>query len=381
MNAPRFCQYCGNAMEPDWQFCEHCGGQPAVPESSPPPDNDATVFRPPVVVPPAPAPRPAPVATPAPRSAPIYAQPVQSVQAASKSPKKWLLPVGIGCIVLTCLCVCAGAGFLLISNLNTGSESMPPTPISEIAPAPTNAPLQPSDTPQAPLSPDPTEAPAPTADIPPTPWPTAEDQLTGNQSRSDTAIFDDFFSSKALGWSEYDDGTTIIQYENETYSFQVIEAEYYDWAYAPVDFWPNAIQFDVWGLPGTQKGTFGVMCQYQDADNYYYVEIDLSTREFVMSVNRAGEHTPLTFPDQNGQYWLIADPLTVSPDEANRIDLLCYQDYMVLVINEALVWHADIPDPFPNPGDIALFVYAYPYAGPQGYKVYFDNVGVQHSEE
>ena len=92
----------------------------------------------------------------------------------------------------------------------------------------------------------------------------------------------------------------------------------------------------------------------------------------------AGEFVPLTFPDENGQYWLEAAPLTQFPDEVNQIDLTCTQEFMVLAINDALVYHATPTNPFPNPGEMAFFVYTYSFAGPGGYKVFFDNVSVQN---
>jgi hypothetical protein len=33
-----------------------------------------------------------------------------------------------------------------------------------------------------------------------------------------------------------------------------------------------------------------------------------------------------------------------------------------------------VPQPFDDPGEAAFFVYAFDFAGPEGYKVFFDNV-------
>ncbi len=374
MSAQRFCQYCGSAMEPDWHFCERCGGQPHVLESASPPESAPTVFHPPVRVPPAPAQHPAPVQTPTPQSVPV-----QSVQNDPKNPLKWLLPMGIGCIFLVCVCGLGAVGSYFLFSPDSVSSAPTPTLLAVIAPAPM------VNEPSATFPAEPTEILVLTEAPEPTPWPTVEsteasDSLTGSQNRDENSIFDDF-SSQALGWPVFDDGKTIIQYEDGAYSLQITEADYFDWAYAPVDFLPNAIQLDVWGLPGTQEGTFGVICQYQDTDNYYYVEIDLGTRQFVIAQVQAGEYISLNYPDENGQYWLSADPLYPSPEQVNHIEVNCDQDFMVLTINDALVYHVTIPEPFSNPGEIALFVYTYPFAGPEGYKVFFDNVGVQQGEE
>jgi len=370
MNQNRFCQYCGTALQPDWQFCENCGGQ--VPQS-PSMEAAPTVMHPPV--------RPPATSVAAPKAV------APKAVAKKKRGFLWLIPVGIGCMGLICIC---GLAAIVLYNMQTpfsGFSWTTPTSVPEIVAAPTEIQSQP-EVPAETQPPEPTDWPTAVAPTE-TPWPTAEPTeapspspeepvFTGNQYRDEFSLFDDF-SSKALEWSEYDDGISIIQYEQEAYSFQVTGKDYFDWAYAPVDFWPNAIQFDVWGLPGTQNGTFGVFCQFQDIDNYYFVEIDLETHEFVMGQYLAGEFIPSTPPDEDGQYWLSADPLKPYPDDVNRIDLSCSQDFMVLAINDALVYHATISDPFPNPGEMAFFVYTFDFAGPEGYKVFFDNVGVQQS--
>lgn len=371
MNQNRYCQYCGTALETGWQFCENCGNQ--VP-SSPSMDAAPTVLHPPV--------RPPTTATASTAASPVAAQ--------IAAPKKkrgllWLLPVGIGCIGLICICGLVGIFLYNMQNPFAYFSGTTPTSVPDVGAEPTEVTPQPTIAPTETPIPEatdllaPTEAPATMEPPFPTPEPTIEDNpLTGNQYRDEFSIFDDF-SSKALGWPEYDDGITILQYEQDAYSLQVTGQDYFDWAYVPVNFWPNVIQFDVWGLPGSQEGTFGVFCQYQDFDNYYFVEIDLETNEFVMGQYLAGEYIPLTIPVENEQYWLSADPLKPYPDEVNKIDLSCSQEFMVLSINDALVYHITIPDPFQNPGEMALFVYAFSFAGSDGYKVFFDNVAVRQS--
>ena len=357
MNEQRYCKNCGNTLNPDWQFCEHCGNQ--VSQNAP---REAG----PTVMPP-PGPPPSAQTTP---------QPMEQ-----KRSLLWLLPVGIGCIGLICICVFTVAGYFYFSDPDFMATSPTLTQISEVRPSATATPV-PSSTnlPTMTDSIEPTDPPTST-EAPPTltePAPTDEGNgLTGNQYKDEFSIFDDF-SSKALGWPEYDDGITILQYENETYSLQITEPDYVDWAYAPVEFWPNQIQFDVWGLPGSQDGTFGVFCQFQDFDNYYFVEVDLETREFAMGQYLDGEFIPLTSSGEDEQYWLSADSLKSNPEDVNHIYLSCPQEFMVLSINDSLVYQATLSDPFPSPGEMAFFVYTYSFAGPDGYKVFFDNVGVQN---
>ena len=197
--------------------------------------------------------------------------------------------------------------------------------------------------------------------------------LTGKQQLEEFALFDDF-SSDALGWPIYDDGKTIMQYENGMYSIQITEPAYIDWAYFPAKFAPYEIQFDVQGSPGEQDGTFGVLCQYQDVDNHYYVEFNLQTSSYIVAQYLNGEDIALTKQNTAGQFWYETDALNTSQNAVNNIGVGCYLNNVILIINNQLVDNVNIPTPFTEPGNAAFFVYALSSANEDGYKIYIDNV-------
>jgi hypothetical protein len=288
---------------------------------------------------------------------------------------KWIIFAGIGCIALVCICgTLIGAffvfqrtasSFLFSTDLQTyipddflGEIGTPDIPQIEI---PT---LPPIELPTLPAI----EDLVPTLELFGT-----DPDLTGNQYLDDSTLIDDF-SSQALEWPVFDDGLTILQYENQAYSFQITEPDYYDWAYAPTPFYPSYIMFDVWGLPGEQDGTFGVFCQYQDEVNYYYVEFDLQTKEALIGIIENNEFIPLTEPDSTEDNWIMVDALKPSPEEVNTIAIECQLEKISLMVNTELVQMVSIDSPFNNPGEMAFFVYTFSFAGPEGYKVFFDNV-------
>ena len=286
----------------------------------------------------------------------------------SNDNKKWLLPVGIGCgLLLICLCLGAAVGgFYLYQNqtFNDTLDIAVPTLDIDIE-MPTMEVVIPTIEVEAPNMPAATEAPAATpTDSGPT--------LTGNQTITASYMFDDF-SSDALMWPIFDDGVTILKYENDAYSFQITEPEYIDWAYVPVEFSPTYIKFDIWGPPGDQNGSVGVFCQYQDTSNHYYAEFDLQDRKYILATYINGEDISL-----NGDnFWVDTNSLQASPQSTNTIELTCTLDSMSLTINGEFVDQVTIPDPLTSPGTMAVFVYPYSYADENGTKVYFDNVEVQ----
>ncbi|MEJ2759346.1 MAG: hypothetical protein P8046_12770 [Anaerolineales bacterium] len=288
------------------------------------------------------------------------------LQSAPEKRNNWILPVGIGCVVILCLCGAAAAGIFLLQDRltglfsDTGIEEIVPTEFFEMIEETAVTPMV-----EATGIPEVTQAPM------------EDDSMPSDGQYQDEFTLIDDFSSNTFGWIEYEDEITILKFENGAYSFQVLEPTYYDWSYVPVDFSPTFITFDVYGLPGDQDGTFGLFCQYQDETNYYYVEIDLQTKEYVIAQILDDEYIVLNEPLAEDYDWLTTTALKDTPEEPNTITVECTSDNISLIINDELVNSVFVQDPFNSPGEMAFFVFAYEFAGPEGYKVYFDNVTVQ----
>jgi hypothetical protein len=276
----------------------------------------------------------------------------------------WLTVIlGVGCVSVICIGVLVvGGGAALFLTQTTASSSGPEAVVTVEIQIPTSLP---EPTTISPLTIEPTIV-EPTAPV---------TSLTGDQRMDDHSLFDDF-SSEALGWPVFDDGVTILKYENQAYSFQITEPDFYDWAYFPVDFIPYEIWFDVQGPAGQQDGTFGVFCQLQDADNYYYAEFDLQDNSYLIGQSVNGEDFPLTTQNSSGQYWQSTSALLSPPTSVNRIGVTCYPDSITLFINDQWVDEVSVSQPFDGPGEAAFFVYTFDFAGENGYKVLFDNVEV-----
>ena len=200
----------------------------------------------------------------------------------------------------------------------------------------------------------------------------AGNPTSSGQQSSANYFFDDF-SSTDSGWPLFDDGKTILKYENGQYSLQVTEPDFFDWVYAPINFYASEIDFKLQGLPGPQNGTFGVFCQFHDIDNYYYIEFDLELQDYLVGVIVDGNETLLTV-NPNNDDWEYAQGLLPYPEQVNNIHITCTQDYISLSINDQ--WNGDyqVTTPFSNPGDTAFFVYAFDFPDTDGYKAFIDDV-------
>jgi hypothetical protein len=205
--------------------------------------------------------------------------------------------------------------------------------------------------------------------------PASKPALTGEQRKDNKYIFDDF-SSDAMGWSQDKDEYVNLGIEDQEYSIHVLKPDDLEWVYFPVEFIPYEITFDIKEPPDQKNGSFGVYCQYLDENNKYYIEFNLSTKEYVITEMMDGKLIPLTKENSKGQYWQPARNLNSPATTKNHIGISCYLDSISLFINNKLVDQVDVSKPLGEPGEGAFYVYTFPYADKNGYTVILDNVEI-----
>lgn len=96
--------------------------------------------------------------------------------------------------------------------------------------------------------------------------------LSGGDSSSESSnvLFKDDFSSSNSGWDQVraDDG--ITDYENGVYRINVLVPDTDVWANPGLDFTDTQVEVDATKVGGPDDNDFGIICRYQDTDNYYY---------------------------------------------------------------------------------------------------------------
>ena len=288
---------------------------------------------------------------------------------------QWIMMIGLFLVA----CPLSTIGSIgMLRALNNAPGEQQETKVSYVV-------ILPAETPTAQATPARATAPQPTrsqVQITATPGvaPTQTSQapggqtggLTGRQALDDHRLFDDF-SSKALGWPEGEEDGTVTKYENGGYSLQVLTPDDLGLVFLPAAFNPSEIAFDVTPTGVLESGTVGVMCQYQDAENYYYVEFDLDTRSYVIAQYLAGEYVALTAEQTDGQYWHDLPSLPAGTAKYH-MSIGCYPGSVFVMVNDEVVDNVMTDTPFSKGGSTAFFIYTYPFAGDEGYKVIFDNV-------
>ena len=338
-----YCQYCGAVLKPGTKFCEQCGAAVPTEPDAPPAGWQGMPATPPPPEPPY-SPLPEPATPPSPSYTPPPAR--QAYPTAPPVQKKKGRPCLIIGLVVLVLIVCIGivlvAAILLLKPATTE--------ISGLA----------------------TSIPGIVQDVGATaPTPGLEDftDQTGaieSQYQTDHSIFDDF-SNASLGWKEGSDDVGAWGYENGGYFIQVIQPEYMVWKFPPASFQPSTAEFDAIAPSGTQGGTFGVVCHFQDKDNFDFVEIDLADNTYSFGRYASGQQSILSDPEWNASIFLNADS-----QASNHIMVACDPDMISLFINNEYEDQVALSELAPA-GDLALFVSTWNDTGPEGFKIMFDN--------
>lgn len=374
---PMKCEYCGTPLAVGAEFCEACGQQVRKPvveqpvyQASPAPPTMVS----PKVERPAPAPKQTYPNTPVPASVPPPTQPKRS--------KTLPIILGVGgCLAILCICSCAVLALIAFRNRSqtpTISRVVPmePTPVS----LPTDAP-PPTQPPPATKAPLPGQMPTATLVLPPTEAPLIEEPLSPSsegdlpvlvwpadigQQSTDTYFSDDF-SSAEYDWWEVEDEINTWAIEDEHYGLHLLEADYSSWAYLPIEFSPTTIGFDAAVMPGFEQGAYGVMCYYQDEDNYHFITIDPLYQEYSIGYVANGQYETLV-----EEMWMPSMGLKDDPYEINNVMMVCDPDMITLFVNNEFEAQAEVTSV--TGGVAAIYGETWEDTPSGGFKVLFDNL-------
>ncbi|MBI4772459.1 MAG: hypothetical protein HY784_19020 [Chloroflexi bacterium] len=208
--------------------------------------------------------RPAPAARPA--AAPLQQHTVIAPAEALAPPAqkksgagKWLILGGaIGVVAVLGVCV-LGSG-LLVGLMNVVSTG---TPVPTDTPFPTETPI-------------------------PIPTDTEVPIVVATTISIGSDLFYDDFSDPNSGWSTFNTTAGVAQYANGEMSLIARNTEWFVWSTAP-DTYSNIVLTVTATTITTTDTTFGIMCFYQDSDNYNYLALDATGRYAILRYDSAGD--------------------------------------------------------------------------------------------
>jgi hypothetical protein len=109
---------------------------------------------------------------------------------------------------------------------------------------------------------------------------------------SGSVLFQDDFSSTSSGWSQSEDSTGIAQYVQGAFRLAISKTQAGKVSTPGLTFSNVRLETDTIPLGGPQNNNFGLVCRYQDDQNFYFFTIS-SDRYFGIGKYKDGKLTLL----------------------------------------------------------------------------------------
>lgn len=184
----------------------------------------------------------------------------------------------------------------------------------------------------------------------------------GGGGQPSNILFSDDFSNTNSGWDQVQEDDGVTDYANGGYRIYVNEVNYNMWANPYKSFIGDVrIEVDATKIGGPDDNDFGVICRYQDVDNFYYFLI--SSDGYAAIGKKVGGSQQLISSDNMQK----VDGIT--PGAAtNHIRADCVGSELKLYVNGNLI--ATATDSSFTSGDVGLMAGTFDTAGTD---ILFDN--------
>ena len=182
-----------------------------------------------------------------------------------------------------------------------------------------------------------------------------------------TLLFRDDFSRTSSGWDRYRDASVESDYSAGAYQIVVNQPDRMAWSRPGLRFEDVIIEVDAMVTDGPDNNAIGLICRYQDPENFYFFLI--SSDGFAGIGQRLGGVERMF----NDAAMLPADPI-LPGHAANHLRAECSGAQLTLSVNGVPVRQAS-DGSFPA-GDVGLIAGSYDLPGT---RVAFDNFAVRQA--
>ena len=178
-------------------------------------------------------------------------------------------------------------------------------------------------------------------------------------------LFEDDFNDTNSGWDRYADEDTFTDYTQNGYRIFVNTPDSYSWANPYLHLTDVIVEVDTYKLGGPDNNDFGVICRYQDVENFYFFVI---SSDGYFSINKyRGGTLEIIGNEQYGESNVIRQGTA-----SNQIQASCVGDTLEITVNGAALFNVQDVD-FPS-GDVGLIAGTFDEPGAdilfQNFKVY-----------
>ncbi len=175
-------------------------------------------------------------------------------------------------------------------------------------------------------------------------------------------IFRDDFSSRRSGWATGDTQNYLADYRAGEFIVQIKSENILAWSTHDTELADGMISVEARVVDSIGDGDYGIICRYQDKDNFYFF---LISEDSYFSIQK--------FENDEQQMLFDWEQLKgIDPSKPNRITAICIGNKLQLAVNDSIL--ATVYDDSFQSGNIGLI--AGTYNNP-GLTVAFDNLVVK----
>jgi hypothetical protein len=189
----------------------------------------------------------------------------------------------------------------------------------------------------------------------------AEDEVAPMPADSGI-LFSDDFSNPYSGWDQVNSDEGITDYDNGVYRIFVNTDNTDVWANPGLNFTDTIIEVETTKAGGPDDNDFGVICRYQDTQNFYFFIIS-SDGFYGIGIVQDGEQSVLGEDEQ-----LLPGDAINQGNTTNIIRADCVGNTLTLYVNGTQL--ASVQDDTFASGDVGLLAGTYDEIGTD---IHFDN--------
>ncbi len=174
-------------------------------------------------------------------------------------------------------------------------------------------------------------------------------------------IFRDDFSSRRSGWAIGGDQDYQAAYGAGEFTIEIRVERMLAWSIHDTQFADGTISVEARVVDSAEDGDYGVICRYQDEDNFYFFVI---SEDGYFSIHKF----------ENNEYQTLFDwerLKGIDPSKPNRITAICVGNKLQLAVNDSIL--ATVYDDSFQSGNIGLIAGTF---DTPGFTVAFDNLVV-----
>lgn len=141
-------------------------------------------------------------------------------------------------------------------------------------------------------------------------------------------LFRDNFESQTAGWQTHDNRLSFVGYQQGGFRFWSIVPNYQFWSVPGLNFRDIIVSTKVTKLDGPDNNLFGLVCRYQNEENFYALMIS-SDGYYGIFKNVDGQQTLID------QQYMGYSEVIQQGEASNTIKAVCQNNQLVLYVNDS----------------------------------------------